>query len=218
MCDHRAQPARGVFHVSSVSGSAAGLPGFRNPTLSLRKRLDDLLHRLTLDERPAMPHQYAPAAVLLGEAEPAGRLPQTWYRDDGPLPAPLGYDAIEAGWTCQYHRTAPLHPLGHGLSCTDFARRDLLLSHPSVDQDGTADVKVTVADSGPRPGTEVVSRSTSAPWRPATRRPGCAWPASASSGGSRGRAASRPSDCRPGSRPTGTSPPEPPPSIPDATR
>ncbi|MFH8841782.1 glycoside hydrolase family 3 C-terminal domain-containing protein [Streptomyces sp. NPDC017868] len=99
---------------------------------------------------------HALAAVLLGGAEPAGRLPQTWYRGDDPLPAPLDYDIIKAGWTYQYHRTTPLYAFGHGLSYTDFTYRDLLLSQPSVDPYGAVDVTVTVANGGPRPGTEVV--------------------------------------------------------------
>ncbi|AJF69433.1 glycoside hydrolase [Streptomyces vietnamensis] len=99
---------------------------------------------------------HALAAVLLGEAEPAGRLPQTWYRGDDPLPAPLDYDIIKAGWTYQYHRTTPLYAFGHGLSYTDIAYRDLLLSQPSVDPYGAVDATVTVANGGPRPGTEVV--------------------------------------------------------------
>ncbi|MFD1051514.1 5-deoxy-glucuronate isomerase, partial [Kibdelosporangium lantanae] len=53
--------------------------------------------------------------------DPAGRLPQTWYRGDDELPAPLDYDIIKAGWTYQYHEPAPLYPFGHGLSYTDFA-------------------------------------------------------------------------------------------------
>ncbi|WP_443074784.1 glycoside hydrolase family 3 C-terminal domain-containing protein [Streptomyces sp. NBC_01431] len=99
---------------------------------------------------------HALAAVLLGEAEPAGRLPQTWYRGDDPLPAPLDYDIIKAGWTYQYHRAAPLYPFGHGLSYTEFAHRDLRLSQPSISQDGSVDVTVTLANSGQRPGSEVV--------------------------------------------------------------
>ncbi|GAB2961548.1 glycoside hydrolase family 3 C-terminal domain-containing protein [Saccharothrix stipae] len=96
------------------------------------------------------------AAVLLGEADPAGRLPQTWYRGDDDLPHPLDYDIIKAGWTYQYHRTAPLYPFGHGLSYTDFAYRDLGLSSEVVPQDGALDVSVTVANTGARPGSEVV--------------------------------------------------------------
>ncbi|MFE9017172.1 glycoside hydrolase family 3 C-terminal domain-containing protein [Streptomyces sp. NPDC007808] len=99
---------------------------------------------------------HALAAVLLGEAEPAGRLPQTWYRGDDPLPKPLDYDIIKAGWTYQYHRAAPLYPFGHGLSYTDFAHRDLRLSHASIAQDGEVRITVTVANTGARAGSELV--------------------------------------------------------------
>ncbi|MFF8381885.1 glycoside hydrolase family 3 C-terminal domain-containing protein [Streptomyces sp. NPDC015661] len=99
---------------------------------------------------------HALAAVLLGEAEPAGRLPQTWYRGDDPLPDPLDYDIIKAGWTYQYHRSVPLYPFGHGLSYTEFVHRDLRLSRRSIAQDGTVDISVTLANSGARPGSEVV--------------------------------------------------------------
>ncbi len=99
---------------------------------------------------------HALADVLLGDAEPAGRLPQTWYRGDDDLPHPLDYDIIKAGWTYQYHRTAPLYPFGHGLSYTDFSYRDLRLSSEAVPQHGSLDVSVTVANTGARPGSEVV--------------------------------------------------------------
>ncbi|MFD5324885.1 glycoside hydrolase family 3 C-terminal domain-containing protein [Streptomyces sp. NPDC127092] len=99
---------------------------------------------------------HALAAVLLGEAEPAGRLPQTWYRGDDPLPAPLDYDIIKAGWTYQYHPAAPLYPFGHGLSYTDFGYRDLRLSQPSIGQDGSVEATVTLANGGARAGSEVV--------------------------------------------------------------
>ncbi|NUP40492.1 MAG: carbohydrate-binding protein [Streptomyces sp.] len=96
------------------------------------------------------------AAVLLGEADPSGRLPQTWYRGDDDLPHPLDYDVIKAGWTYQYHRGAPLYAFGHGLSYTDFAYSDLRLSTTSVPQDGALDVTVTLSNTGARPGSEVV--------------------------------------------------------------
>ncbi|WP_223165866.1 beta-glucosidase family protein, partial [Lentzea indica] len=98
----------------------------------------------------------AVAAVLFGEAEPSGRLPQTWYRGDDELPHPLDYDIIKAGWTYQYHRTAPLYPFGHGLSYTDFAHRDLILSTDTVTRNSAVDVSVTLTNTGTRTGSEVV--------------------------------------------------------------
>lgn len=96
------------------------------------------------------------AAVILGEADPAGRLPQTWYRGDDELPGRLDYDIIKAGWTYQYHRAAPLYAFGHGLSYTDFALTDLALSHIRTPQDGTLTATVTVTNRGARDGTETV--------------------------------------------------------------
>jgi beta-glucosidase len=98
----------------------------------------------------------AVAAVLLGAAEPMGRLPQTWYRGDDELPQPLDYDIVKAGWTYQYHRAAARYPFGHGLSYTDFAYRDLRLSPAAVAPGGSVDVTVTLANTGARPGSDVV--------------------------------------------------------------
>jgi beta-glucosidase len=88
------------------------------------------------------------ADVLLGDAEPAGRLPQTWYRGDDALPDPLDYDIVKAGWTYQYHQATPLYPFGHGLSYTEFAYSDLRVSDDLV--------SVTLANTGTRAGSEVV--------------------------------------------------------------
>ena len=58
-----------------MSSAARGPPAdrlpFRDPALPLRKRVDDLLDRLTLDERIAMLHQYAPAVPRLGSPRSA---------------------------------------------------------------------------------------------------------------------------------------------------
>jgi beta-glucosidase len=53
--------------VGSSSLPAARLP-FRDPVLPIDKRVDDLLGRLTLDERIALLHQYPPAVERLGIA------------------------------------------------------------------------------------------------------------------------------------------------------
>ncbi|MFF4339109.1 glycoside hydrolase family 3 C-terminal domain-containing protein [Kitasatospora sp. NPDC001540] len=99
---------------------------------------------------------HALAAVLCGDSDPAGRLPQTWYRGDDELPHPLDYDIIQAGWTYQYHRGPALYPFGHGLSYTTFAHGELALDSDTVGRDGTLRAALTVTNTGTRPGTEVV--------------------------------------------------------------
>ena len=65
--------------------------------------------------------------ILLGVAEPAGRLPQTWYRGAEDLPDLLDYDIIGAEATYLYFRGEPLFPFGHGLGYTRFDHHDLRL-------------------------------------------------------------------------------------------
>lgn len=102
------------------------------------------------------------ASVLLGEADPSGRLPQTWYRGNDELPHSLDYDIIKAGWTYQYHHVAPLYPFGHGLSYTGFAYQDLRLAHSTLAQNDSVDVSVTLTNTGTRAGSEVVQVYTRA--------------------------------------------------------
>ncbi|MFF4119039.1 glycoside hydrolase family 3 C-terminal domain-containing protein [Streptomyces sp. NPDC001714] len=96
------------------------------------------------------------ASVLRGEADPAGRLPQTWYRGDDQLPGRLDYDIIKAGWTYQYHRAAPLYAFGHGLSYTSFDYTQLAVEQEGLGQDGEIRVRVSLRNAGPRAGTETV--------------------------------------------------------------
>nr|WP_099897188.1 glycoside hydrolase family 3 protein [Streptomyces sp. TLI_171] len=99
---------------------------------------------------------HALADVLFGDADPAGRLPQTWYRGDDELPHPLDYDIIQAGWTYQYHAAAPRYPFGHGLSYTSFAYGELAIDTATTGQDGSVRAALTVTNTGERTGTEVV--------------------------------------------------------------
>src|SRR5690606_13807670 len=99
---------------------------------------------------------HALADVLLGDADPAGRLPQTWYRSAADLPDLLDYDLIATDATYLYYRGTPLYPFGHGHSYTTFGFENLRLSADEVDPQGEVTVSVEVVNTGDLPGEEVV--------------------------------------------------------------
>lgn len=88
------------------------------------------------------------ADLLYGDANPSGRLTQTWYRSESDLPSILDYDIIKSDRTYQYFKGSPLYPFGYGLSYTSFRYSDLRK---------TADgYEVKVTNTGGRTGDEVV--------------------------------------------------------------
>lgn len=103
---------------------------------------------------------HALADVLFGDAEPAGRLPQTWYRSHCELPDLYDYDIITSDATYLYYRGTPLYPFGHGLSWAEFEYGAVSLDADTVDADGVVTVSVEVANVGERPGEEVVQLYT----------------------------------------------------------
>ena len=119
------------------------------------------------------------AAVLFGGRDPGGRLPISWPRAFGDHPAhriepdPLVCDYAE-GLAVGYRgfdqaEVAPLFPFGHGLAYTTFNLSDL--SAPATATAGQpVTVEVTVANTGDRPGAEVVQLYV-APLRPRLPRP-----------------------------------------------
>ncbi|MET8946829.1 glycoside hydrolase family 3 C-terminal domain-containing protein [Streptomyces sp. NPDC004542] len=88
------------------------------------------------------------ADLLYGDANPSGRLTQTWYRSDADLPPILDYDIIKSGRTYQYFKGRALYPFGYGLSYTTFRYGGLRKV-----SDG---YEVRVTNSGRRAGAEVV--------------------------------------------------------------
>jgi beta-glucosidase len=90
------------------------------------------------------------AEALFGDYNPAGRLPVTFYRSVEDLP-PFEDYSME-GRTYRYYRGDLLYAFGHGLSYTDFAYSDLTVE--SCDED--VEVRVTVENTGTRPGDEIV--------------------------------------------------------------
>lgn len=165
--------------------------GFDRGSLALPGRQDELVRRVVAanprtvvvvnagapvllpwaDEVPAVlltwfPGQefgHALADVLLGDAEPGGRLPTTWpATTDGlpstqPVDGTLAYDeGIFVGYRA-YDRDGrtPLYRFGHGLGYTSWEYLDL-----ACDPEG---VQVTVRNMGARRGREVAQVYASRP-------------------------------------------------------
>ncbi|GGN53062.1 beta-glucosidase [Streptomyces albiflavescens] len=92
------------------------------------------------------------ADLLYGDANPAGRLTQTWYRSESDLPSILDYDIIKSDRTYQYFKGQPLYPFGYGLSYTSFR-----YGAPKRVDGG---YEVAVTNTGHRAGDEVVQLYT----------------------------------------------------------
>ena len=100
--------------------------------------------------------------LLYGEANPSGRLSETWMRKNEDIPFGESYakkrveqyrENIFMGY--RYFDEAPekiRYPFGFGLSYTDFEYRDLRLEH----ENGRITAQLTVENTGKRRGAEVV--------------------------------------------------------------
>lgn len=100
--------------------------------------------------------------VLYGEAEPGGRLSETWMRSCADIPFGECYskkqieqyrENIYVGY--RFFDEVPekiRYPFGFGLSYTTFSYRNLKISH----ENGLVNVAVTVENTGERNGSEVV--------------------------------------------------------------
>lgn len=98
----------------------------------------------------------AVAAALFGDVNPAGRLPMTWPVREGQLPLVYNHKPTGRGDDYLDGTGEPLFPFGHGLSYTSFAYSDLRLSADTVGIADTLMVRVTVRNTGPRAGAEMV--------------------------------------------------------------
>ena len=96
------------------------------------------------------------ADMLLGDANPAGRLPMTFPMSEGQLP--LVYDHKPTGRGDDYADGTgqPLFPFGHGLSYSSFEYASLAIEPSSIAVHGRATVRCRVTNTGVRAGDEVV--------------------------------------------------------------
>ncbi|MEO8358378.1 MAG: glycoside hydrolase family 3 N-terminal domain-containing protein [Chloroflexota bacterium] len=97
----------------------------------------------------------AVADVLFGDVNPGGRLPITFPRSVGQLPA-YYYHKPSARRGYLFASKEPLFPFGHGLSYTTFAYSNLRLSAETISADEAATFSVDVTNTGACAGDEVV--------------------------------------------------------------
>jgi len=97
----------------------------------------------------------AVAAILFGDANPAGRLPITFPLSESQLP--LVYNHKPTGRGDDYNNLTglPLFPFGYGLSYTKFEYSDLQFSKNNITQNDSVWVKFKLTNSGSREGDEV---------------------------------------------------------------
>jgi beta-glucosidase len=95
------------------------------------------------------------ADVLFGDVNPGGKLPITFPRSVGQIPA-YYYHKPSARRGYLFSDAEPLFPFGHGLSYTTFAYSNLHLSRETITAEETATLSVDVTNTGERAGDEVV--------------------------------------------------------------
>jgi beta-glucosidase len=97
----------------------------------------------------------AVADIVLGRANPGGKLPVSVPRSEGQLPIFYNHKpTARRGYL--FESTAPLYPFGYGLSYTSFDVGAPQLARSTISHDETVRVSVDVANTGRRAGDEVV--------------------------------------------------------------
>ncbi len=99
---------------------------------------------------------YAMIDALLGEVNPSGKLPISFPRSAGHIPAYYNYKpSARRGYNLGLD-VSPLFSFGHGLSYTSFEYSKPKLSSAVIKMNGIATVSVEVKNTGKRKGAEVI--------------------------------------------------------------
>ena len=159
-----------------------GFSGGDRTTIALPKVQTDLLKALKATEKPvvfvaltgsalAIPWEaenlnaivntwyggelagYALADVLLGEYNPSGHLPVTFYASDADLPAFLDYDMNNR--TYKYFKGKALYPFGYGLSYTSFTYEWTAQPEKTYKSGDKIECAVNIKNAGKRDGDAV---------------------------------------------------------------
>ena len=96
----------------------------------------------------------AAANVLFGDVNPGGKLPVTFPRSVGQLPAYYDHKPSR-NRSYAFVDSTPLFPFGFGLSYTKFRFENLRVEPAKISASQTATVRVDIANTGTRSGDEV---------------------------------------------------------------
>jgi beta-glucosidase len=97
----------------------------------------------------------AAAGMLFGDINPGGKLPITFPRSVGQLPAYYN-SKPSRNRSYLFANSTPLFPFGYGLSYTTFRYDDLRVAPATIKAGESSTVSVTVSNTGQREGDEVV--------------------------------------------------------------
>jgi beta-glucosidase len=115
------------------------------------------------------------AAVLLGQHNPSGHLPFTWYQSVGQLPPITSYAIRPArglpGRTYMYFRGPISYPFGYGLSYTSFRDSGLRLNRRRVTASGSFQVSIQTKNTGRATGSHLVQVYIASPGSRSSSRP-----------------------------------------------
>jgi beta-glucosidase len=118
---------------------------------------------------PGMEGGHAIADLILGLAEPSGRLPVTFPRSMDQLPSfdnvslSVAYDLWHGYRHMLREGTEPRFAFGYGQSYTTWDLADLTLPVPSAAPGASATVEVSVTNTGDRPGIQTIQVYAEAP-------------------------------------------------------
>jgi beta-glucosidase len=104
------------------------------------------------------------ADLLMGDANPGGKLPLTWPRSAGQIPTYYSQNLTqipnETATRYWDGSSAPLYPFGYGLSYSSFHLSSLKVSASSMHSDGSLTAAIEVENTAAVAGDEVVQLYT----------------------------------------------------------
>jgi beta-glucosidase len=111
------------------------------------------------------------ADVLLGNVDPSGRLPFTWYANQGQLPPITDYSirpaAATDGRTYMYFTGHATWPFGYGLSYARFRYAHLTVTGARADANGSVTVGADITNTSAVAGATVAQLYATTPGAPA---------------------------------------------------